>query len=246
ISTTAAIFSGEKLILCICRDITSWKNSERALISVNKKLNLLSYITCHDISNKTNGLEIFISLLDENQLNSDMRPYLDEAKKAVHSIMHQIEFTREYEKVGVKEPLWISLEKITEGLFDANVCLNFNCKGVYIYADAMLEKVFYNLFDNTLRHAKRAAVVDINCRKTDESNLVIIWEDNGPGIEDSKKEEIFKRGYGKNTGFGLFLAREILDITKITICETGVFGEGARFEMSVPMGGYKIKDSDER
>ena len=246
ISTTAAIFSGEKLILCICRDITSWKNSERALISVNKKLNLLSYITCHDISNKANGLEIFISLLDENQLNSDMRPYLDEAKKAVHSIMHQIEFTREYEKVGVKEPLWISLEKITEGLFDANVCLNFNCKGVFVYADAMLEKVFYNLFDNTLRHAKSAAVVDINCRKTDESNLVIIWEDNGPGIEDSKKEEIFKRGYGKNTGFGLFLAREILDITKITICETGVFGEGARFEMSVPMGGYKIKDSDER
>lgn len=50
----------------------------------------------------------------------------------------------------------------------------------------------------------------------------------------------FERGFGKNTGLGLFLAREILGITRIAIAETGVYGQGARFEMLVPEGGYRI------
>jgi len=37
-----------------------------------------------------------------------------------------------------------------------------------------------------------------------------------------------------NTGLGLFLSREILAITSITIRETGIPGEGARFEISCP------------
>ncbi|MDD3977523.1 MAG: PAS domain S-box protein [Methanomicrobium sp.] len=242
ISTTAANFSGEKLILCICRDITAWKNSEKALINLNKKLSLLSYITCHDILNKANALEIFISLLDKKDLNPDIQPYLGEAVDAVNLIMSQIEFAREYGKVGVNEPLWLSLEEITKELSDVRAELNFECKGIYVYADAMLEKVFYNLFDNTLRHTKGLVLINIRCRIGGDSTLIISWEDNGPGIEDSKKEKIFESGYGQNTGFGLFLAREILDITKIKISEVGVFGKGATFELSVPKGGYYFEE----
>ena len=56
------------------------------------------------------------------------------------------------------------------------------------------------------------------------------------GISPDQKESIFERGYGKNTGMGLFLAREILAITGITIAETGKPGKGARFEITVPAG----------
>jgi signal transduction histidine kinase len=44
------------------------------------------------------------------------------------------------------------------------------------------------------------------------------------------------RGFGKNTGLGLFFSREILSITGISITETGVYGVGARFEIRVPGG----------
>ncbi|MFA4876404.1 MAG: ATP-binding protein [Methanoregula sp.] len=64
----------------------------------------------------------------------------------------------------------------------------------------------------------------------------ICFEDNGSGIADAEKEKIFERGFGKNTGLGLFLAREILSITGITIRETGTPGTGARFEILVPRG----------
>ena len=51
-----------------------------------------------------------------------------------------------------------------------------------------------------------------------------------------EKEKIFDRGFGKNTGLGLTLSREILGITGITIKETGEHGIGARFEITVPKG----------
>jgi len=48
----------------------------------------------------------------------------------------------------------------------------------------------------------------------------------GEGVPTYEKEKIFKRGFGKNTGMGLFLAREIPSITGITIHETGDPGKG--------------------
>ena len=75
--------------------------------------------------------------------------------------------------------------------------------------------------------------------------LYIIWEDDGAGIPEAEKGRIFERGYGKNTGFGLYLVREILSITGIQICETGQEGGGARFEILVPEGGYRFRDNPE-
>ncbi len=65
-------------------------------------------------------------------------------------------------------------------------------------------------------------------------------EDNGGGIDQETKKHLFKRGYGKNTGYGLFLIREILAITGILIEETGESGKGARFEIKVPKGAYRF------
>ena len=39
---------------------------------------------------------------------------------------------------------------------------------------------------------------------------------------------------------GLFLIREILSITGISIQETGIYGDGVRFEMKVPAGKWRI------
>ena len=54
------------------------------------------------------------------------------------------------------------------------------------------------------------------------------------------KERIFERGYGENSGLGLFLAREAFGLTGIAIAETGTPGAGARFEILVPAGSWKF------
>ncbi|MFZ0004431.1 MAG: ATP-binding protein, partial [Methanoregula sp.] len=73
-----------------------------------------------------------------------------------------------------------------------------------------------------------------------DGNRVIICEDDGLGIPVDEKEKIFDQGFGRNTGMGLFLAREILDITAIMIRETGEQGRGARFEMVVPKEAFRL------
>jgi len=87
-------------------------------------------------------------------------------------------------------------------------------------------------------------VTEISCsyEKTG-GGLMILYEDNGVGIPENEKESVFREGYGKNSGLGLFFVREILAITEITIRETGKAGKGVRFELNVPEGCYAIRTS---
>jgi signal transduction histidine kinase len=102
----------------------------------------------------------------------------------------------------------------------------------------MLERVFGNLMDNAIRHGEHVTAISITATPSD-TGLTICWEDDGVGVPDSDKERIFERGFGKHTGLGLFLAREILSLTGITIQENGRYGTGARFEMRVPAGSFR-------
>jgi signal transduction histidine kinase len=63
---------------------------------------------------------------------------------------------------------------------------------------------------------------------------------NCAGTPEEDNKCPFERGFGKNTGPGLFLAREISDITGITIKETGEPGKGARFEITVPKRAWRM------
>jgi signal transduction histidine kinase len=106
----------------------------------------------------------------------------------------------------------------------------------------MFEKVLFNLFDNAIRHGEQVTEIRVSFR-ANGSDGVLVVEDNGVGIARNIRDKIFLAGYGRNTGYGLFLAKEILDITGIGIAETGEEGTGARFEMTVPKWGYRMKGS---
>lgn len=220
-------------------DITEQKAAEDALHLTNRKLQILSSITRHDILNDIMAAQGFLEFAEEMSVDPKQARYLKEVIKATSSIQRHIEFTREYDKLGVAEPIWLDLsEQIGKG-GDDRIPIRNECNRISLLADPMLEKVFSNLMDNTIRHAEGATRIAISCRLSNDE-LTIIWEDDGVGIPDDQKERIFSRGVGKNTGFGLFLTREILEITGITISETGRYGEGARFEIRVPSGKFKM------
>ena len=107
----------------------------------------------------------------------------------------------------------------------------------------MFEKVFYNLIDNALRYGgQKMTMIRIASQESGDGLLISI-EDDGAGISEGDKKRLFERGFGHNTGLGLFLSREILAITGITITGTGEPGRGAMFEIMVPKGGYRSKGS---
>ena len=110
-----------------------------------------------------------------------------------------------------------------------------------MFADPLIVKVFFNLIDNALRYGGKITTIQFSAEESDGDHIVVC-EDDGIGISAVEKEKIFDRGFGKNTGLGLFLAREILDITGITIRETGEEGKGARFEIMVPKGMWRMAE----
>jgi signal transduction histidine kinase len=216
------------------------KRTEQVLRETNRKLALLSSITRHDLRNKITALAGYLTLAKMKSEDPVMQDFIPKMESISLSISEHIEYTRIYEDLGSVEPLWQDLrEVISSQQIPPELTVEDDLPQVMIFADPILPTVFYNLIDNTVRHAKHATQIRVSAAERPEG-LLIAWEDNGSGIPAKEKEKIFRQGYGKNTGLGLFLSREILGITGITIRETGVPRKGARFEILVPKGAYRF------
>ena len=226
-------------VLVSIRDITARKQMEETLLRTNKQLSLLSGITRHDVLNKIAIIQGHIALARKAGATPDYPALIEKIAPHITIIRQQVEFTRLYQNLGTKEPEWQSAGKfLASALVPKSVTLKSDLGCLEIYSDMMLEKVFHNLVDNSLRHGERVTEIRL-ASHPDDKGCIITYEDNGIGIPAKEKEKIFERGYGKNTGLGLFLAREILAITGMTMRETGVEGEGVRFEIHVPENAYR-------
>ena len=243
VSAKSITLQGVPCIISVTRDITDRKRAEEALHQVNRKLNLLSSITRHDILNTVTVLSGYLGLALEKSVDPEMEEYLQKMDASAKKIQRQIEFTREYQEIGVDAAAWQNLretvlEVASEFSMD-DITLNIDCGNVGIFADPLLQKVFYNFFDNSFRYAPPFTAISVSCTENGDG-LSVVFADDGAGITEDDRKHLFERGFGKNTGLGLFLSREILAITGITITENGGAEKGARFEMTVPKGAYRI------
>ena len=229
-------------VTVISSDITLRKNAENNLETINRKLNLMNDITRHDMLNHLTVLYSYLMLVGEEAGDKVTRKYLVNSEKVIDTIHAQLLFARDYQKIGIESPMWQNIsEKIHKAglpLKISSVTIDQRCSDFEIYADPLFEKVLFNLLDNAIRYAGPEAVIRFFLHEG-PGRLVLVCEDNGPGVPKENKEKIFLRGFGKNTGLGLFLIREILTMTGISIRECGEEGKGSRFEITIPAGKYR-------
>jgi PAS domain S-box-containing protein len=230
--------------IIMIRDITDQKLAEIALTLARKKISLLSSITRHDILNQVTVLLLNIDTFKDTEKDPEILDLIRVQENTVENIRHQIEFARDYETLGGKAPQWMNIKEIFNHLLPVMGTYNITFapfdEELEVYADQLLERVFYNLVDNSIRHGGHVTTISVRCL-TLPDGMMILYEDNGVGVPVEIKEKIFERGFGKHTGLGLFLAREILEITGLSIQETGVPGIGVRFEIRVPRAQYRIR-----
>ena len=237
---TAAVIAGVNI------DITDLINYQAAIQRANKKLNLLASVTRHDVLNQVGAIMLAGELLEmDGYLDGDpvLADTIGRIISSAGTIERQLQFTREYEGLGEADPEWqdvcLLAGKAAKEFGESGVAVTCDCGGLEVYADPMFGNVLFNLIDNAVRHGVGTTTVNMRFADTGEGGIFIV-EDDGGGIPADLKERIFTRGYGKHTGFGLFLTREILEITSISIRECGVAGQGARFEMLIPHSGYRF------
>ena len=233
---------GRSVLILSIRDLTGVQLIGDALRIANVKLNLLIGVTRHDVLNSLTALLGYNGILRGREADDANREMLEKQEKILLTIRNQIEFTRTYDDLGVKAPLWQHVGKTAARAYAQFInTISFACEigDLEIYADPMLEKVFYNLFDNAFRYGEGVTKIRLS-GVMDGTDLLLFFEDDGIGVMENEKARIFARGVGKNTGLGLFLTREILAITRIGIQETGEYRKGARFTLRIPRGAYRI------
>jgi len=215
-----------------------------AFQGANKKLMLLSSITRHDINNQLTVILGYLTLMENQQPDPVINDYYKKIITSANRISSMIRFTSEYEDIGTSDPTWQDIRRIVDTATKETPLGKVMVKndlptGAEVFADPLVVKVFYNLMDNAARYGGKITTIRFSSLESGDDHLVVC-EDDGDGVVAEEKEKIFERGYGKNTGLGLALSREVLDITGITIRETGEPGKGARFEMLVPKGMWRM------
>lgn len=88
----------------------------------------------------------------------------------------------------------------------------------------LLLQVFDNLISNSMYWLKKSRVIEARINIYIDSGGVIIFEDNGPGIDPDLSEKVFepfvttKPDEDKGRGLGLFIVKELLELEDCNIC----------------------------
>lgn len=216
-------------------------NTERILAiessrEANRKLNLLSSITRHDIKNQISAVEGHLAMMEIKTPELLTSEHFQKAERSIRQISTMIQFTKEYENIGVNTPTW---QNVKEMILNASRDLSLDDikliidipDNFEIYADQLTVKVFHNLMHNAIRHGLVVKNIRFYLEEIDGEKC-IICEDDGIGVASDMKEALFTKAFGNGHGFGMFLSREILAITGIEIKEIGT--SGAKFVLTPP------------
>jgi PAS domain S-box-containing protein len=228
---------GAPVIRGIQVDVSELKAAEQKLETLNEKLRVVGKLTRHDVRNKLSVVLDSAYLAKEGAAAvPDAVARIERIETTVDKIVRILDFSAAYEKVGME-----ALSCTDSGkFFDEAVSLhpamhNINvvneCGGVLVMADSLLRQVFYNLIDNSLKYGKTLTQIRLYCKSAGGFKR-LIYEDNGVGISASDRANLFEEGYGKGTGFGLYLIRKICTSYGWTITEEGAPGKGVRFVMA--------------
>jgi signal transduction histidine kinase len=227
-------------------DITERKQAEDAVQRANRKLNFFNSITRHDILNLLTSLKGNLEMSKEQVSDPVLLKSVEKELAAADAIQAQIMFTHDYQDIGIQPPVWQDVKSAIisgcSGVSLGGIDITIDITGVEIYADRLLEKVFFHLVDNALRYGEQIHRIRFFSEESFEE-LLVVCEDDGVGVPPEAKEKIFNRQFFRNAGLDMYLSREILSITGISISETGTFGKGARFEIRVPKGAYRFPET---
>jgi PAS domain S-box-containing protein len=205
-------------VVGIATDITEQKRREQ-------ELEMLNRIVRHDIRNDMAVMLGWAEILEEH-VDDEGRAHLERILDSGERVVELTEVARDYAETVVSNaslavgptPLRPALEtelSLREGSFpEAEFVPPDTVPDVDVIANSMLGSVFRNLLNNAVQHNDSdTPVVEVTCESRDGAVEVRIV-DNGPGISDAQKEDIFEKGEkgldSAGSGIGLHLVQSLV------------------------------------
>ena len=222
------------------------RKSEQALLQARKKLNLLNTLTFQDIQSGIFTLASYLQIAETAGCSDAARASLEKGEAVLHSVGKSLDLAKKYQGLGMNPPRWQNVNMVL-----LNALSHIDYSGITrigsfdtleIFADPLLEDAFRTIMEYLLVLGGGKTAVRFEYREVDD-RIILVIEDTGPGIPVPEKEGIFTRESAGTDRASLFLVREILSITGMTIRETGTPGTGTRFEITVPKEEYRFRDN---
>ena len=238
----------EKRVIITFVEISRRVHAEKSLKTANDKLNLLSRISKDHLQRTVDQMAETVKNADMHCNDTVARVFFNQMRVHVVNLTRQLFLTESYKNLGISPPAWLGVQQILEfekpALISGSVSARFWTERLEIYADPLFKDVLVHLAENAIRHGIKIQNLTGTYHETREG-LDLILEDDGIGIPADKKRHIFEYDAGKDAGIGLYICREILGVTGMTITETGTEGKGARFVIHVPSDSYRIEGTGE-
>jgi len=240
------IFGSDRKLQCVEGIITELPVATKSIVPRNSSpvVDPILSVAREDIMDQVMILNGHLSMLKKNPRDLASAERMEKMSRTLRRVQDNLNFAHEYKDSGPSEKQWVDLQRIAEeasaSVWYKKFTVTIELDGIEVFAaEPMIKKVVTYLVENSAFHGENVSSVALSSSLEGE-RLKIVYEDNGKGIPDSEKEDIFIRGYGKNTGFSLFLCKEILGMYGIGMVENGRYGDGMRFEISVPPGKFLV------
>lgn len=209
---------------------------------IDEKLQVVGSLSRHDILNKLQIINTQIFLAKRKGTYEQAIQVIGDASNQIKDILM---FSRHFERMGLEELQETDVDLVLReaiSLFSdlKGITAVVQCKGLSVQADSLLSQVFCNLIDNTLKYGQKTTQFRASFEKMD-GKYKLVFEDDGVGIPNSMKTQLFSRGFGKNTGLGLFLVKKIIEGYGWQVEEKGEETKGAKFVFIIPEKNVCVK-----
>lgn len=229
-------------LIYVVKDAVARKKSIDAAPKIIKMMKLHSSSTAHDLNNIFMAINGFAELARVTEDRKSREAMLDKIVKNVEKAIVINKNSESFCQIAGSDEKWIVLREVMSEIeirYPNFKFINQIPEGMEIFANPFIfSNIFNCLLDNSLRHGGGVSEIRYSFSK-DERFVRFIFEDNGKGVPAEKKDKIFDKGFGDNTGLGLYLARKSMQICDGWIIETGKPGEGARFEILATFYRYR-------
>lgn len=221
----------------ITRDITD-------RVRAREREDFLHSLLRHDLRSKISVVDGYLDLLGDSDLSESQRDILKKAIKTVQKsddLIDKVRTMRKVEEEKVVEDIRLGL--VLSNVIDAyedqaregDIKLDHELPNVEVSAGPLLEELFGNLIENSIRHSN---CDEIRIRHQElNGKIEVTVEDDGKGIPVEDKQKVFEKGFRigetSSSGLGLYIVQRVADIYDLDIeISTPDYG-GTKFTVSI-------------
>ena len=185
---------------------------KRIIRHLNQRSEMLSGIS-HDLRTPLTRIKLQLALIKDMEISKKLSGDVDEMEKMLNDYLQfsKSTFSDKTETFDISELIKSTVKKYE----NADISLDQPEKTIFNGRKNLIQRCLNNLIDNALKYATKVKVKQEKIRKT----IVIIIEDDGPGIPASEYENVFKPFYKidkgrseakSSVGLGLSISSDII------------------------------------